>query len=166
MTSVKCVTSSEHYANNIYCHKEWVSECCFTSLSAHLGNIATEGSPNYALFLFRKTWMVLYSEHHHRQHCTQFGALYNTAQPLQNHDDKYLARQGFEPCTSRLQAPVDTNEPFLMGPALSQLRGLNTNFPHFSSIFSVVFVPWYHSILSNHWCLASSHWRCSYQLPR
>ena len=30
---------------------------------------------------------------------------------MNNHDDKYLARAGFEPGTPRLQAPVDTNEP-------------------------------------------------------
>ena len=30
---------------------------------------------------------------------------------MYNHDDKYLARPGFEPGTFRLQAPVDTNEP-------------------------------------------------------
>ena len=30
---------------------------------------------------------------------------------MHNHDDKYPARAGFEPGTSRLQAPVDTNEP-------------------------------------------------------
>ena len=34
---------------------------------------------------------------------------------MQNHDDKYPARPGFEPGTSRLQAPVDTSE--LSGPA-------------------------------------------------
>ena len=30
---------------------------------------------------------------------------------LHNHDDKYLARPGIEPGISRLQAPIDTNEP-------------------------------------------------------
>ena len=30
---------------------------------------------------------------------------------MHNHDDKYPSRSGFEPCTSMLQAPVDTNEP-------------------------------------------------------
>ena len=30
---------------------------------------------------------------------------------MYNHDDKYPARPGFEPGTSRLQASVDTNEP-------------------------------------------------------
>ena len=30
---------------------------------------------------------------------------------MHNHDDKYPARPGFEPGTSRLQAPVDKNEP-------------------------------------------------------
>ena len=53
------------------------------------------------------------------QHCTlhafeQFGALY-----MHNHNDKYPVRPGFEPGfepgTSRLQDPVDTNEP--SGPA-------------------------------------------------
>ena len=34
---------------------------------------------------------------------------------MHNHVDKYPARPGFEPGTSRLQAPVDTNEP--SGPA-------------------------------------------------
>ena len=34
---------------------------------------------------------------------------------MNNHDDKYPARPGFEPGTSRFQAPVDTNEP--SGPA-------------------------------------------------
>ena len=34
---------------------------------------------------------------------------------MHNQDDKYPARQGFEPGTPRLQAPVDTNEP--SGPA-------------------------------------------------
>ena len=40
----------------------------------------------------------------------QFGAL-----NLHNHDDKYPAQPQFEPGTSRLQAPVDTNDP--SGPA-------------------------------------------------
>ena len=36
---------------------------------------------------------------------------------MHNHDDKYPARPGFEPGTSRLlQAPVDTKEP--SGPAI------------------------------------------------
>ena len=66
-------------------------------------------SRDYALLLFRVTSMVLYSARYHRQHCTlqtfeQFGAL-----NMHNHDDKYPARPGFEPGTSRLQAPVDTN---------------------------------------------------------
>ena len=30
---------------------------------------------------------------------------------MHNHDDKYPTRPGFEPGTSWLQAPVDTNEP-------------------------------------------------------
>ena len=30
---------------------------------------------------------------------------------MHNHDDKYQARPGFEPGTSRLQATFDTNEP-------------------------------------------------------
>ena len=60
---------------------------------------------------FRMTSRVLYSAQYHRQQCTlhaseQFGPLY-----IHNHDDKYPARPGLEPGTSRLQAPVDTNEP-------------------------------------------------------
>ena len=30
---------------------------------------------------------------------------------MHNHDDKYPSRSGFEPGTTRLQAPVDMNEP-------------------------------------------------------
>ena len=30
---------------------------------------------------------------------------------MHNHDDKYPPRPGFVPGTSRLQAPIDTNEP-------------------------------------------------------
>ena len=41
---------------------------------------------------------------------------------MHNHDDKYLARPGFETGTTRLQAPVDTNEP--SGPALLSNTGL------------------------------------------
>ena len=72
-------------------------------------------SQDNALLLFRMTSRVLYSAQYNRQHCTlhafeQFGALH-----MHNHDDKYPARPGFEPGTSRLQAPVDTNEP--SGPA-------------------------------------------------
>ena len=72
-------------------------------------------SRDYALLVFRMTSRVLYSAQYHRQHCTlqafeQFGALY-----MHNHDDKYPARPRFEPATSRLQTPVDTNEP--SGPA-------------------------------------------------
>ena len=66
---------------------------------------------DYALILFRMTSWVLYSAQYHRQCCTlqafeQFGALY-----MHNDDDKYLALPGFEPGTSRLQAPVDANGP-------------------------------------------------------
>ena len=45
---------------------------------------------------------------------------------MHNHDDKYLARPGFEPGTSRLQAPVDTNEP--SGPACKS-RTVNHKLP-------------------------------------
>ena len=37
---------------------------------------------------------------------------------MRGHDDKYPARPGLEPGTSRLQTPVDTNEP--SGPALRE----------------------------------------------
>ena len=77
------------------------------------GNIATEGSPKPGLCPtpISIDFKFLSSSQYHGQHCTlhtfeQFGVLY-----MQNNDDKYLARPGFEPGTSRLQAPVDTNEP-------------------------------------------------------
>ena len=77
-------------------------------------------SRDYALLLFRMTSRVLYSAQYHRQHRTlqafeQFGTLY-----VHNHDDKYPARPGFEPGTSRLHAPVDTNES--SGPAGSDVK--------------------------------------------
>ena len=71
------------------------------------GNIATKARiRDYALLLFRMTSRVLYSAQNHRQHCTlhafeQFGALY-----MHNHDDKYPARPGFEPGTSRLHESI------------------------------------------------------------
>ena len=73
-------------------------------------------SRDYALLLFRMISRVLYSAEYHRQHYTlnvfeQFGAL-----SMHNHYDKYPSRPVFEPSTPRLQAPVDTNEPW--GPAL------------------------------------------------
>ena len=48
---------------------------------------------------------------YNRQHCTlhtfgQFEALY-----MHNHDDEFSVQPEFEPGTSWLQAPVDTNEP-------------------------------------------------------
>ena len=41
---------------------------------------------------------------------------------MHNHDEKYPARPGFEPGTSRLQTPADTIEP--TGPAKIFLAGL------------------------------------------
>ena len=82
-------------------------------------------SRDYALLLFRVNSRVLHSALYHREHCTlhafeQFGALY-----MYNHDDKYPARPGFKPDrpTSRLQAPVDTNEP--SGPVISGSNQVN-----------------------------------------
>ena len=65
---------------------------------------------DYALLLFWMTTRVLYSAQYYSQHSTlhvfeQFGALY-----MRDHDENYLGRPGFEHGTSRLQAPVDTNE--------------------------------------------------------
>ena len=67
------------------------------------------GSRDYALLLFRTTSRVIYNAQYPRQHCPlhtfeQFGALY-----MHNHDNKYPARPGFGPGTSKFQAPVDTN---------------------------------------------------------
>ena len=70
---------------------------------------------DHVLLLFLMTSRVLYGTQYHRQHCAlhsieQFGALY-----MHNNNDKYPSRPGFEPGTSRLQAPVDTNEPSVLG---------------------------------------------------
>ena len=83
-------------------------------------------SREYALLLFRMTSRFFYSAQYHRQHCTlhafeQFGTLH-----MHNHDDKYPARPGFEPGTSRLQAPVNKNEPY--GPA-SKTRNTHPKSP-------------------------------------
>ena len=64
-------------------------------------------SRDHPLLLFRMTSRVLHRAQYHRQHYAlqafeQFGGLY-----MHSHDDKYPARPGFEPGTSRLQAPVD-----------------------------------------------------------
>ena len=42
---------------------------------------------------------------------------------MHNHDDKYPALPGFEPGTSRLQAPVDMNEP--SAPAVTSIAVVN-----------------------------------------
>ena len=73
-------------------------------------------SRDYALLLFIMTSWFFYSAQYHRQHYTfhvfeKFWALY-----MHSHDDKYPSQPGFEPGTSWLQAPVDTNE--LSGPAI------------------------------------------------
>ena len=104
---------------------EWVNIALHRFLHNY-GNIVTEGSPKSGPCptLISNDFKG-YSAQYHRQHCTlqafeQFGALY-----AHNHDDKYLARPAFEPGTSRLQPPVDTNEP--SGPAFiykkSQIAG-------------------------------------------
>ena len=85
-------------------------------------------SRDNALLLFRMTSRVLYSAQYHRQHCTlqafeQFGALY-----MHNHNDKYPAQPGFEPGTSRLPAPVDTNEPSGPGTPTWKLYTGNINY--------------------------------------
>ena len=69
----------------------------------------------YSFFEWLQGFFIVYSTIY-RQYCTrqafeQFGALY-----IHNDHDKYPSRPGFEPSTSRLQAPVDTNEP--SGPAI------------------------------------------------
>ena len=83
-------------------------------------------SRGYALLLFRMTSRVLYSAQYHRQYCPlhsfeQFRALY-----IHNHDDKYPARPGFEPGTSRLQAPVDMNQQSERGQEQQETRIINT----------------------------------------
>ena len=51
---------------------------------------------------------------------------------MHNHDDKYPARPGFEPGTSRLQAPVDTNEyRVLVAPSVETIPLMVTLLPYF-----------------------------------
>ena len=73
------------------------------------GNIATEGSRDYALLLFRMTTRVLYSAQYHRQHCTfhafeQFETLY-THSPMTNirpDRDLNLQPPGYKPQSIRM----------------------------------------------------------------
>ena len=91
----------------------------------------------YALLLFIR---VLYKPQYHRQLCTlqgfaQFGALY-----MHNHGDNYPSRPGFKPGTTRLQTPLDMNEP--SGPASnaggwSQSFSLITQVNFFQAIFMI-----------------------------
>ena len=81
----------------------------------HYGDRRKPEARTMPYFYFEWLQSFFYSAQYHRQHCTlhafeQFRALY-----MNNHDGKYPARSGLEPGTSRLQTPVDTNEP--SGPA-------------------------------------------------
>ena len=53
---------------------------------------------------------------------------------MHNHDDKYPARPGFEPGTSRLQAPVDTNVPAHM----LSISGLGKGRPIYATVRTLV----------------------------
>ena len=69
----------------------------------------------YALLLSNDFKELIYSVQYHRHHCTlqafeQFRALY-----LNNPDDKYPTRPGFEPSTSQFWATIGPSEP--SGPA-------------------------------------------------
>ena len=55
---------------------------------------------------------------------------------MHNHDDKYPARPGYEPGTSRWQAPVDTNEP--SGLALQLVITGDDNVPTDSSYDAII----------------------------
>ena len=70
---------------------------------------------------------------------------------MHNHDDKYPARPGFEPSTSRLQAPVDTNEP--PWPAYNNRVGTTgmysqilTHLNRYYQEFITVINSWYYAI--------------------
>ena len=88
-----------------------LSEYCFTSPSAQSWQYRDRRKPEAGIMPYSYFERLLYSAQYHRQHGTlhafeQFVALY-----MENHDDKYLARPGFEPGISRLLASVDTNKP-------------------------------------------------------
>ena len=61
----------------------WMNEYCFTSLSAHWDNIATEGStkPRLCPTLISHDFECFYSAQHHRQHCTLYAWITLYAQP-------------------------------------------------------------------------------------
>ena len=95
---------------------EWVSEYCFTSLSARSWQYRDRRKPEVGIlldFFFNKLqwFFIIVPSSAHRQHCTlhafeQFGALY-----IHNPDDKYPTRQGFKPSTSEFRATTGPNEP-------------------------------------------------------
>ena len=98
---------------------QWVSEYCFTSLSAQSWQYRDKWKPYVATvpYSYRMTSRVLYSAQYYRQHCTlqafeQFGALYR---PIRNPNDKHPTQPGFEPSTSEFWATIGSNEP--SGPA-------------------------------------------------
>ena len=93
----------------VFVSSEWILRCVAFRAIKEISRQKEALSRDYTLLLFRMTSRALYSAQYHRQHCTlqafeQFGALY-----MHNYDDIYLARLGFEPGTSRLQASVYTN---------------------------------------------------------
>ena len=92
-------------------------------------------SRDFALLLYRMTSRVfiVYSTIGSTVHSAfeQIEALH-----MHNHDDKYPARPGFEPVTSRLQVPVDTNEP--SGPVSQRLQIFIKNFQGLSDIRTII----------------------------
>ena len=90
-----------------------MSEYCLTSLSAQswqnrVRRQLESGNMSYSYFEWPKGLFIVHSTIGSTTlHAfEQFGAVY-----MHSHDDKYPARPGFEPGTTRLQAPFDTSEP-------------------------------------------------------
>ena len=88
-------------------------EYCFTSLSAQSWQFRDRmkpvaGNMPYSYFEWHQEFFTVHSTIIRTVHSMPLNSLQHC-----NHDDKYPARPGFEPGTSKSQAPVDTNEPWL-----------------------------------------------------
>ena len=133
----------------LYCNSkipglEWMSEYCFTSISAcsaqswqyHDRRKPEAGTMPYSYFEWLQGFFIVHSTIGSTvpPSFEQFGALY-----MHNHENKYPARWGFEPGTSRLQALVDTNEP--SGSAFRLRMSWSDKENKYSGVFLILLPP-------------------------
>ena len=71
---------------------------------------------------------------------------------MHNQDDKYPARRGFEPGISRLQAPVDTNEPLY--------AIINVDTHYYIGAYKAWYEQWAVSTEEHDFSHSHTHWLC------